>query len=109
MTSQSILDILDMCKEYNTDKIVVGYPIELDGTVGNQCDSVDSFIAMLQEKGGQDVLILRFNEQHSTMRAIEELSDEGQVKKIPMDMVDAFAAKIILEDYLDSLFGFRTE
>ena len=43
-------DILDnLIKSYNVEKIVIGYPVRLDGSEGIQCEKVNRFKALLKQ------------------------------------------------------------
>jgi putative Holliday junction resolvase len=83
------------------DRIVVGYPIRLDGTPGIQCEKVDRFIEALERTSA--VPVERWDESLSTWEA-EEILTEALVRgKKRKAVIDKLAASIILQGYLNHL------
>jgi putative Holliday junction resolvase len=81
------------------EKIVIGFPVRLDGTAGIQCEKVDRFIRALEKRFTQP--IVRWDESLSTWEA-EEILREASVKgKKRKEAVDRLAAAIILQSYLN--------
>ncbi len=86
---------------YGVEKIVIGYPLRLDGTAGIQCEKVDAFIRILAVLF--PIPIIRWDEALSTKEA-EEILRTLQVRvKKRRGVVDKIAAGKILQGYLDSL------
>jgi putative Holliday junction resolvase len=91
--------IAALVREYGAERVVVGYPVRLDGTVGVQCEKVDGFIEVLA--ADIDIPVVKWNEALSTKEA-EGLLREAEVShKKRRAVVDRMAAAIILQDYLD--------
>jgi putative Holliday junction resolvase len=86
-------------KEYNIEKIVVGYPLRLDGTEGIQCEKVNRFVDILESKFS--LPIVKWDETLSTKEAEEILIEANMSRKKRKGVVDKLAAAIILQDYLD--------
>lgn len=81
------------------EKIVIGYPLRLDGTIGIQCEKVDRFVVTLEKRFSFP--IEKWDESFSTREA-EDLMAEARVgRKKTKAAVDKLAAKIILQGYLD--------
>jgi putative Holliday junction resolvase len=86
-------------KEYNVEKIVVGYPLRLDGTEGIQCEKVNRFVDILKSK--YSLPIVKWDETLSTKEAEQILIEANMSRKKRKGVVDKLAAAIILQDYLD--------
>ncbi len=88
-------------EQYAVEKIVIGYPLRLDGTAGIQCEKVDRFAAILARRFALPVL--RWDETLTTSRAEEILTETRVRRKKRKSVVDKLAAMILLQDYLDRL------
>ena len=98
--------LLHFINIYGVEKIVMGYPLKLDGMPGPQCEEVDRFILSLQSK--LSIPIIRWDETLSTKDA-EEIMRTANVKaKKRKAVVDKIAAGMILQRYLDSLIKNET-
>jgi putative Holliday junction resolvase len=93
--------IASLVKEHEVEKIVVGYPLQLDGTVGEQARKVEVYVAELREVVA--VPIILWDEGLSTVRAQEAMIEAGRKRRERERRLDAAAAAAILQDYLDSL------
>jgi putative holliday junction resolvase len=95
------LEILaNLIKGYKVEKIVVGYPIRLDGSHGIQCEKVDRFAELLSRTFCLPVI--KWPETLSTKEAEEILISSGVRWEKRKKLVDKLAAGIILQNYLDS-------
>ena len=95
-------DILDnLIKSYNVEKIVIGYPIRLDGSEGIQCEKVNRFSILLVKTFSLPVI--KWPETLSTKEAEEILIKSGIHWKKRKDKIDKLAACLILQGYLDSI------
>ena len=95
------LDILgNLIKSYNVEKIVIGYPVRLDGSEGIQCEKVNRFSALLDKTFSLPVI--KWPETLSTKEAEEILINSGVRWQKRKKMVDKLAACLILQNYLDS-------
>ena len=96
------LDILgNLIKSYNVEKIVIGYPVRLDGSEGIQCEKVNRFLALLEATFSLPVV--KWPETLSTKEAEEILINSGVRWQKRKKMVDKLAACLILQGYLDSI------
>jgi putative Holliday junction resolvase len=101
-TRKHDLEILgNLVKNYQVDKIVIGYPIRLDGSEGIQCEKVNRFMALLEKIFFLPVI--RWQETLSTKEAEEILINSGVRWQKRKKMVDKLAACLILQNYLDSI------
>ena len=96
---RDIEQISGLVREYDVEKIVIGYPVRLDGTEGIQCEKVNRFIDVLE--GGVSVPVVKWNEALSTKEAESLLIEADMNRRKRRGVVDKLAAAIILQDYLD--------
>jgi len=91
----------DLIKNYNVEKIIIGYPVRIDGSEGIQCEKVNRFAALLNTSFSLPVH--KWPETFSTKEAEEILINSGVHWKKRKDKVDKLAACLILQGYLDSV------
>ena len=96
---------INMISEFITnlgvEKIVVGYPVRIDGSEGRQCEKVNHFISRLETHFS--IPIVRWNETFSTKEAEDIMKENGYVRgKKKKNIIDRIAASVILQSYLDS-------
>jgi len=100
-TKKHDLDVFaNLIKNYNVEKIVIGYPLRLDGSEGIQCEKVNRFAALLTKIFSLSVI--KWPETLSTKEAEEILINSGVHWKKRKKEVDKLAACLILQSYLDS-------
>jgi putative Holliday junction resolvase len=92
--------LANLIKNYNIEKIVIGYPVRLDGSEGIQCEKVNRFASFLDTIFSLPVI--KWPETLSTKEAEEILINSGMHWKKRKKIVDKMAACIILQGYLDS-------
>ena len=90
-----------LVRTWGVEKIVVGYPVRLDGTEGIQCEKVKRFCRILQSRFALPVM--RWDETLTTKEAEELLSATHARRKKRKEAVDRVAACLILQGYLDDL------
>jgi len=90
-----------LIRDYKVEKIVIGYPVRLDGSEGIQCEKVNRFTALLEATFFLPVV--KWPETLSTKEAEEILINSGVRWEKRKKMVDKLAACIILQGYLDSI------
>ncbi len=86
--------------EYTVERIVVGLPRELNGTIGVQAQAVLNYVARLET-------LLKWpiefqDERYSTAEALSKRRAAGMSDKRGRATIDAVAAAVILQDYLDA-------
>ena len=87
-------------RTYGVEKIVMGYPLRLDGTPGIQCEKVDRFIRSMEAV--LPVPVIRWDETLTTKDAEEILKTAHVRAKKRKAVIDKIAAGMILQRYLDS-------
>ncbi len=93
--------IAGFVERFGVEKIVIGYPLRLDGSEGIQCDKVNRFARRLEARLSMPVI--RRDETLSTREAEELLRETGVRREKKRAVVDRLAACIILQGYLDTL------
>ena len=86
--------------EYSVSRIVVGLPINMNGTLGPRAEHAKQFATMLGEMSGLPVEL--FDERCSTMAAHQILNLTDTRGKKRKAAVDTLSAQIILQNYLDA-------
>ena len=98
---KSVKRIAEICKENDTNLIVVGIPKSLDGEEKRQTEKVREYIEKLKREI-KNLEIIEVDERFSTVIAdniLKELNKNGAIEK--RKVVDKVAASIILQTYLD--------
>lgn len=85
--------------ERRAEQVVVGLPVSFDGQLHHQAQSVLAFGNRLRAR--LDVPVVYADETLSTVRAEEALRAAGMRPDRIRDRIDAAAAAVILQDYLD--------
>lgn len=101
-TKKNDLEILNRwVNHYSVQKIVIGYPLRLDGSEGIQCEKVNRFASLLEKTFLLPVI--KWPETLSTKEAEEILRGSGVRWRKRKEKVDRLAACLILQNYLDSV------
>ena len=100
-TEKAIADIVKLAKENSVGLIVVGLPRNMDGTEGVRAELCREFAKKLEEATGLQTVM--WDERRTTVEAHNILSQHNYHGKKRKDTVDAVAASLILEGYLNSL------
>ncbi|MFA4916344.1 MAG: Holliday junction resolvase RuvX [Syntrophales bacterium] len=98
---QDLQAIDEFIKKYDVEKIVIGYPIRLDGTEGIQCEKTNQFIKILESNF--PLPVIRWEEALTTKDAESILIETNTRRKKRKNVVDKIAAGLILQGYLNSL------
>ncbi len=83
------------------ERIVVGLPINMNGTEGPKAAEARAFAAELEAYCGVETVL--WDERGSSVTANRILSDAGKKRGKQRAQVDAVAASVILQSYLDML------
>ncbi len=85
--------------EYDVKEIVVGYPKNMNGTIGERAEKCEKFANILSQL--VDVPVKLWDERSTTVSATNYLNETNTRGKKRKDVIDAVAATIILESYLE--------
>ena len=89
----------DLAKEKEVDKIIVGLPINMDGTEGERAQATRAFGEKLSQVSGLPIYYL---DERLTSVSAERMLIEADVRRENRKkVIDKISATIILQDYLD--------
>lgn len=94
-----VLFFSDYVNKINADLIVIGLPLNMDGSQGERADFVKNFGDSLAKK--TNVSIVYHDERLSTVEAEEILIERGLTREERKKVIDKVAASIILQSYLN--------
>ena len=98
---QTLARIEQLIQEYNVEKIVLGYPKNMNNTIGERCEKTEEFAKMLERRTGLEVIFM--DERLSTVSAHKSMLDGDLSRAKRYEIVDKVAAVFILQTYLDML------
>lgn len=87
-----------LVREHRPERLIMGFPKNMDGTEGPRAQLYREFAALVTEKTGMEVVL--WDERRTTIEAHNILSANGKKMKKHRQNVDAVAAALILEGYL---------
>ena len=90
-------------EEDSVSTIVVGLPVRLDGSSSDQTSRVAAFVAAL--KGRTAIPIVTADERLSSVEAESRIAERTKDWRERKKKLDAAAAAVILQDYLDTTAG----
>jgi len=93
-----------ICKEYRIGGLILGLPVNMDGSEGPRCQSVRQLARNLTEKAGFTQPIAFWDERLSTAAVERFLVDEADMtRKRRAEVIDKMAAAYILQGALDAI------
>lgn len=99
-TDKAVADIVKLVKDHDVGQIVVGLPRNMNGTEGPRAELCREFAKRLERETGLEVVL--WDERRTTVEAHNILSQHNYHGKRRKETVDAVAASLILEGYLNS-------
>ena len=87
-------------EKYKPITIIMGYPLGTSGNKTDQTRLVDQVIESL--RSSIDVPIISWDERYTSLQAKSILQQQGRKVRDDKGMVDQLAARIMLQEYLDS-------
>lgn len=94
-----IKEIESIIKEQNVDEVILGYPINMDSTIGKRAEETLIFKDKLEEY--LNINIILEDERLTTKEATKILIEADLSRKKRKKVVDKLAASFILQGYLD--------
>ncbi len=98
---QTLQRIEELISEYQVDKIVLGYPKNMDNSIGERAKKSEELAETLRRRTGLEVIL--WDERLTTVSAHRTLDEAGLNYREKAQVVDKVAATYILQSYLDSL------
>ena len=98
---QTLARIEELIKEYNVEKIVLGFPKNMNNSEGERCEKTLEFKEMLERRTGLTVEL--WDERLTTVAADNLMMEAGIRRENRKEYVDQIAASFILQGYLDYL------
>lgn len=94
-----LYEISDLIRKHQVDTVVVGYPLNMNGTKGDRVEKTERFIKDLRAVQ-KDILVVQWDERLTTVAADRVMLEMGipQRQKGKSDMI---AASLILQGYLE--------
>ena len=98
---QTLARIEEIAEEYQVERIVLGYPKNMNNTIGERAEKSLEFKEMLERRTGLPVV--RWDERLTTVEANRTLLEAKVRRENRKQYLDELAAIFILQGYLDSL------
>ena len=98
---QTLARIEELVSEYQVERIVVGYPKNMNNTVGERALKSLEFKEKLEKRTGLPVVM--WDERLTTVEAERTLMEAGVRRENRKQYLDELAAVFIFQGYLDSL------
>ena len=96
---KTLARIRTLCEEYEVGEIVLGFPKNMNNTVGDRAEKSLEFAEMLRKRTGLPVVM--WDERLTTVEAERTLMESGVRREHRKEYVDRIAAVFILQGYLD--------
>ncbi len=93
--------IVELCEQELVAGLVVGYPLNMDGTEGPRCQSTRAFVRNLEEF--IDLPTLLWDERMSSQEAEDAMLATDMSRQKRAEKVDKVAAAFFLQGYLDKV------
>ena len=98
---QTLARIEELKNEYEVEKIVLGFPKNMNNTEGDRCEKTQEFKEMLEKRTGLEVVL--WDERLTTVAADRAMMEGSIRREDRKNYVDKLAAVFILKGYLDFL------
>lgn len=96
---QTLARIEQLVEEYKVEKIVLGYPKNMNNTIGERAIKSEEFAEMLRRRTEKEVIL--WDERLTTVAAHQALIEGNVRREERAKVVDKIAAVFILQGYLD--------
>lgn len=96
---QDLIHIADIAQKNNVDEIIVGLPLNMDGSESEMSEYAREFCERLKEKTSAKIILE--DERLTSLEADEILTACDKRGKKRKELIDQVAATLILQGYLD--------
>ncbi len=98
-TREAELEAIEqLIDKHHVERVIVGYPRSLSGAIGPQAQRVDQYVEQL--RAHVQVPVVLWDERLSTAQAERLIHETG--RSVRRERIDAAAAAVILQSYLDA-------
>lgn len=104
---KTLARIEELVTEYQVEKIVLGYPKNMDGSVSKRCERSEDFAEKLRKRLNVEVIL--WDERLTTEAAHDIMIEAGVRREDREKVIDKVAAVFILEDYLNHIQNEKRE
>jgi putative Holliday junction resolvase len=98
-TVKDVAQVLELVRRYQAERIVVGMPYEIDGTMGRRAERVRVFFDAL---AGAGLTVEEWDERFSTAEAEQVLLQANVSRARRKEVIDQIAAQVILQGWIDA-------
>lgn len=95
--------VADVARAQGVCAIVVGLPVNMDGSEGARAAKCRKFADLLRMRLGESVFVAMFDERMTTMTASRYLNETNTRGKKRKGVIDTLSAQIILQNAIDRL------
>ena len=95
----TLLEIANLVARHGVEKLIIGMPYSLDGTIGYQAEKVLSFRDQIAQRLTVEIVLQ--DERLSSVTADQKLKETRKRSARLREKIDAAAAAVILQCYLD--------
>ena len=100
---RAVEQVAEVCRKYGVQTVVVGYPKNMNGSLGDRTEKTEGFIAALCELCPH-LEIVRWDERLTSVAAHKMMHETGiSTRRKGKGIVDKIAAELILQGYLDQM------
>ena len=97
---RTLARIEELCREYEIEKIILGFPKNMNNTIGDRAEKSLEFAEMLKRRTGLPVVM--WDERLTTVAAERTLMESGVRREHRKEHIDQITAVFILQGYLDA-------
>ncbi len=95
--------VAEVVRERGVVGVVVGLPVNMDGSEGSRAARYRKFARLLEERIGESIPVCLFDERMTTMTAARFLNETNTRGAKRKEVIDALSAEIILQNFIDKL------
>ncbi|HHY44414.1 MAG TPA: Holliday junction resolvase RuvX [Firmicutes bacterium] len=94
-------ELTALAREHGASSFVIGFPKNMDGTLGPAGKRARRFAALLERHSGLNVFL--YDERLTTSQVEKEMIALGKSRRLRKETIDGAAAALILENYLRAM------
>lgn len=102
LAAENVARVVALVAEHEVVRVVIGVPRRLDGTIGPAAERALELLNLVRAALPESVEVVERDEALTTWEAENALKERGLDWKERRDLIDAFAAAVILQEDLDA-------